>query len=310
MQNKLVVKDNALINASYYLSLVEQRLLLLGIVEARDNQSQNNEFTIHVNSYINAFGVDDSTAYLSIKDACKHLKKREFTFIRVVNGVAEKVESYWVQSVAYAENSSYVKIRFTDDVMPLITKLEKHFTSYQLEKVKDLTSIYSIRLYELLISWKQTKKVELSLADLRLKLGVDDDEYKTMCNFKARVLDLAVSQINEHTDITVKYEQVKTGRTIVGFKFSFKQKAKDKATAHQTQRDENNLDLFSIENMTDKQIEMFSKRLSELPELGNLAKRGDSVEQFAQMIANELRNPLLQVKYIDYLKKVGFKQVK
>ena len=254
MQNKLVVKDNALINASYYLSLVEQRLVLLGIVEARDNQSQNNEFTIHVNSYISAFGVDDSTAYLSIKDACKRLKKREFTFIRVVNGVAEKVESYWVQSVAYAENSSYVKIRFTDDVMPLITKLEKHFTSYQLEKVKDLTSIYAIRLYELLISWKQTRKVELSLADLRLKLGIELNEYKTMCNFKAKVLDLAVSQINEHTDITVKYEQVKTGRQITGFKFSFKQKAKDKATAQASQRDEKTGDLFSVNGMSDAQL--------------------------------------------------------
>lgn len=186
MQNKLVVKDNALINASYYLSLVEQRLVLLGIVEARDNQSQNNEFTIHVNSYISAFGVDDSTAYLSIKDACKRLKKREFTFIRVVNGVAEKVESYWVQSVAYAENSSYVKIRFTDDVMPLITKLEKHFTSYQLEKVKDLTSIYAIRLYELLISWKQTKKLELPLADLRLKLGLKATDIKQCVTLKLR----------------------------------------------------------------------------------------------------------------------------
>ena len=257
MQNKLIVKDNALINASYYLSLVEQRLLLLGIVEARDNQSQNNEFTIHVNSYINAFGVDDSTAYLSIKDACKHLKKREFTFIRVVNGVSEKVESYWVQSVAYAENSSYVKIRFTDDVMPLITKLEKHFTSYQLEKVKDLTSIYSIRLYELLISWKQTKKVELSLADLRLKLGVDDDEYKTMCNFKARVLDLAVSQINEHTDITVKYDQVKTGRQITGFKFSFRQKEKQ-SKAKELNRDNSTID-FLTENLTDKQLERIAR---------------------------------------------------
>ena len=306
MQNKLVVKDNALINASYYLSLVEQRLLLLGIVEARDNQSQNNEFTIHVNSYINAFGVDDSTAYLSIKDACKHLKKREFTFIRVVNGVSEKVESYWVQSVAYAENSSYVKIRFTDDVMPLITKLEKHFTTYQLEKVKDLTSIYSIRLYELLISWKQTKKVELSLVDLRLKLGVDDDEYKTMCNFKARVLDLAVSQINEHTDITVKYEQVKQGRTITSFKFSFKQKAK--ATAQQIKRDDTTGDLFSIDGMSDKQIQMFSKKLAELPELGSkYCPVGASAETFAQIIADELKNPLLQVKYIDYLKKLGFK---
>lgn len=305
MQNKLVVKDNSLINASYYLSLVEQRLILLGIVEARNNQSQDNEFIIHVNSYISTFGVDDSTAYLTIKEACKRLKKREFTFTRVVNGVAEKVESRWVQSVAYATNASYVKIEFTNAVMPLITKLEKHFTSYQLEQVKDLTSIYAIRLYELLISWKQTKKVELSLVDLRLKLGIEASEYKTMCNFKAKVLDLAVSQINEHTDITIKYEQMKQGRTIVGFNFSFKQKAK--ATANQIQRDDTTGDLFSIDGMSDKQIAVFSKKLAELPELGNLARRGDSVEQFADMIAHQLRNPSLQGKYIEHLKKVGFK---
>ena len=309
MKNNLVVKDNALVSASYYLSLAEQRLILLGIVEARNNQSQNNEFIINVNSYINAFGVDDSTAYLTIKEACKRLRGRYFTYQKLVNDNLEQTESNWVQSVSYAINSSYVKIKFTDDVMPLITNLERHFTSYQLEQVKDLTSIYSIRLYELLISWKKTKKVELSLADLRLKLGIEPNEYKAMNNFKAKVLDLAVSQINEHTDITVKYENIKSGRNITGFKFSFKQKP-SKATAHQTQRDENNLDLFSIENMTDKQIEMFSKRLSELPELGNLAKRGDSVEQFAQMIADELRNSSLQGKYIDHLKKVGFKNSK
>lgn len=127
-----------------------------------------------------------------------------------------------------------------------------------------------------------------------------------MCNFKAKVLDLAVSQINEHTDITVKYEQVKQGRTITGFKFSFKQKP-SKATAHQTQRDDKTGDLFSIENMSDKQIQMFSKKLAELPELGNLAPIGASVETFTQIIADELRNPLLQVKYIEHLKKVGFK---
>ena len=307
MQNKLVVKDNALINASYYLSLVEQRLLLLGIVEARDNQSQNNEFTIHVNSYINAFGVDDSTAYLSIKDACKHLKKREFTFIRVVNGVSEKVESYWVQSVAYAENSSYVKIRFTDDVMPLITKLEKHFTSYQLEKVKDLTSIYSIRLYELLISWKQTKKVELSLADLRLKLGVDDDEYKTMCNFKARVLDLAVSQINEHTDITAKYEQVKQGRTITGFKFSFKQKAK--ATDHQTQRDDTTGDLFSINNLSDAQLARIARNKQFMADYNHLispqSNANNDTNEWVKVMVTKMKKDIKQFSkkpLNDYLK--------
>ena len=306
MKNTLVVKDNALVSASYYLSLAEQRLILLGIIEARNNQSKDNEFIIHVNSYINAFGVDDSTAYLTIKEACKRLRGRYFTYDRLVNGSIEEVESNWIQSIAYATNSSYVKIKFTEAVMPLITNLEKHFTSYQIEQVKDLTSIYSIRLYELLISWKKTKKVELLLADLRLKLGIEPNEYKAMNNFKAKVLDLAVSQINQHTDITVKYEQVKQGRTITGFTFTFKQKP-SKATTHHKQRDENNLDLFSIENMTDKQIEVFSKKLAQLPELGNLAPIGASVEQFAQIIGDELRNPLLQVKYIDYLKQVGFK---
>ena len=306
MKNNLIVKDNALVSASYYLSLAEQRLILLGIVEARNNQSQDNEFIIHVNSYISAFGVDDSTAYLTIKEACKRLRGRYFTYERLVNGNLEQLESNWIQSIAYAVNSSYVKIKFTEAVMPLITNLEKHFTSYQLEQVKDLTSIYAIRLYELLISWKQTRKVELSLSDLRLKLGIENHEYKAMNNFKAKVLDLAVSQINEHTDITVKYEQVKQGRNITGFKFTFKQKAK--ATAHQTQRDEKTGELFSIENMSDKQIEVFSKKLAQLPELGSkYSPVGATTEQFAQMIADELRNPLRQVKYIEHLKKVGFK---
>lgn len=257
MKNNLVVKDNALVSASYYLSLAEQRLILLGIIEARNNQSQDNEFIIHVNSYINAFGVDDSTAYLTIKEACKRLRGRYFTYQRLVNDNLEQVESNWIQSIAYANNSSYVKIKFTKAVMPLITNLEKHFTSYQLEQVKDLTSIYAIRLYELLISWKQTKKVELSLTDLRLKLGIEASEYQKMVNFKARVLDLAVSQINEHTDITAKYEQVKTGRQITGFKFSFRQKEKQ-SKAKELNRDNTTID-FLTDNLTDKQLERIAR---------------------------------------------------
>src|SRR5690606_33149470 len=68
--------------------------------------------------------------------------------------------------------------------------------------------------------------------------------------FKRRVLDIAVDQINEFSDITVKYEQHKKGRSISGFSFSFKSK---KATIRsiETNRDPNTTDLFS--RMTDKQ---------------------------------------------------------
>ena len=51
-----------------------------------------------------------------------------------------------------------------------------------------------------------------------------DTEYKQMNDFKKRVLDPSINQINDKTDIKVKVEQHKTGRTISGFSFKFKQK--------------------------------------------------------------------------------------
>lgn len=254
-KNDLVVKDNALINASYYLSLTEQRLILLAIIQARaEKKTTGNEFKVKVSSYINAYGVADATAYEAIQKATETLRTRYFTFERVVDGEPERVVSNWVQSIAYAENSSYIKIKFTDDVMPLITKLEKHFTSYQLEQVKDLTSIYAIRLYELMMQWRSSGQTQqIPLDELRLKLGIEPNEYKQMVNFKTKVLDFAVSQINEHTDITAKYEQVKQGRTITGFTFTFKQKP-SKATAQQIKRDDTTGDLFSIDGLSDAQL--------------------------------------------------------
>ncbi|WP_418001197.1 hypothetical protein [Moraxella oculi] len=62
----------------------------------------------------------------------------------------------------------------------------------------------------------------LSADELRQRLGVVNGEYQKMELFKRRVLDFLVQQINQYTDIDVKYEQQKQGRKIVGFTFSFK----------------------------------------------------------------------------------------
>ena len=308
MKRELIVKDNALINASYSLELTEQRIILLAILKARENKTPHNqELIVTAQSYITAFNVHRNTAYKTLKTACDNLFDRRFSYQRYSDkGKVEQVKSRWVQSVVYAESDSYIKIKFADEVLPLITMLEKHFTSYELQQVASLKSVHAIRLYELLIQYRTVGKVEINISDLRLKLGINESEYPRMDNFKARVLDVGIQQINEHSDLTAKYEQVKTGRTITGFKFSFKQKP-SKATAQASQRDEKTGDLFSIENMSDKQIAVFSRKLAELPELGNFAPIGATVEQFAQMIATELRNSSLQGKYVEHLRKVGFK---
>ena len=258
MKKELIVKDNALINARYSLELTEQRIVLLAILKARENKTPHNqELIVTAQSYITAFNVHRNTAYKTLKTACDNLFTRQFTYQRYnSNGNIEQVRSRWVQSVIYAENESYIKIKFTDEILPLVTMLEKHFTSYELQQVANLKSVHSIRLYELLIQYRTVGKVEINLSDLRLKLGIADGKYPTMNNFKARVLDVGIQQINEHSDITAKYNQVKTGRQITGFTFTFtfKQKASKATTAHQTQRDDKTGDLFSIDNLSDAQL--------------------------------------------------------
>ena len=225
---ELVVKDNALINASYNLDLVEQRMILLAIIEARESGkgiNTNQPLTIKAASYEAHFGVQKNASYQALQAACESLFNRQFSYVEErPNGVAV-IRSRWVSQIAYIESAASVELILAAAVVPLITRLEKHFTSYELEQVKDLSTAYSVRLYEILIAWRSTSKTPvISLTEFRQQLGVLPEEYPRMFDFKKYVLDSALKQINAHTDIQVTYEQHKTGRRITGLSFTLKTK--------------------------------------------------------------------------------------
>ena len=231
--SELIVKDNALMNASYNLSLVEQRLILLAIIEARESGkgiNANNPLIVHAETYINQFGVHRNTAYQALKDACKDLFARQFSYQeKNTRGNTRHVTSRWVSQVAYNDKEAAIDLIFSPIVVPLITKLEEQFTKYDIEQISDLSSAYAVRLYELLICWRSTGKTPvIELDEFRKRIGVLDTEYKLMAQLKERVLNLAIQQINEHTDIIANYEQHKAGRVITGFSFTFTQKKQPK----------------------------------------------------------------------------------
>lgn len=224
--SQLVVKDNALMGASYNLSLVEQRLILLAIIEARRTNKgidANNPLVIRAEDYIAQFAVHRVTAYQALKDACNVLFNRYFSYQEVHNGKLKQVRSRWVSRIAYIDSSAEVELIFAPDVVPLVTELERRFSQYAIEQVSGLSSAYAVRLYELLITWRNTGVVpEIALKDLRAMLGVVDNEYKVIADFKKRVLDFAIKQINAYTDIEATYTQQKAGRVITGFSFKFR----------------------------------------------------------------------------------------
>ena len=101
----------------------------------------------------------------------------------------------------------------------------------------------------------------------------------------------------------MSYTQEKKGRVIHGFKFVIKQKPPQKAVKNE--RDLNTVDMFAT--MTDKQIAVFSRKLAQLPELGSNAPLGKTMDEFIQIIANDLKDEKKQAKYKPYLEKLGFK---
>ncbi|MGE6409740.1 replication initiation protein RepM, partial [Psychrobacter sp. NPDC078761] len=263
---------------------------------------------IHAHSYAEHFGVNKETAYTVMKDASKGLFDRYVTY-HDKNPKTGKDRSFhcrWVDKIGYEKDTGIVYLRFTHDVVPLITRLEQQFTSYDIEQISSLNSAYAIRLYELLIQWRSVGKTPLfDLQQFRQQLGVEPVQYKTMSNFKKYVLDFAVQQVNEHTDITVKYDQHKQGRVITGFTFSFKIKAKSKK-AVESKRDSDTPDMLTAIKMTDKQRGAFSSKLSQMSELSSYAKQGEDYKQFAERIETELLDEKKQIFYIPYLEKLGF----
>jgi plasmid replication initiation protein len=236
--NELVVKDNALIQASYLLDVVEQRLILLAIAEARETGmgiNQNSLLQVHASAYINCFEVDRSVAYRVLKEASKSLFNRYVTYHdkNPKNGRNRSFHCRWVDKIGYEDQSGLVYLRFTQEVVPLITRLEENFTKYEIKQISKLTSSYAIRLYELIIQWRTTQQTPIfELSTFRNQLGLEPNSYTRMSDFKRNILDFSVAQINEHTDITVKYDQHKAGRVITGFSFTFgfKKSAKPKST--------------------------------------------------------------------------------
>ena len=309
MKNGLVVKDNALINASYNLELTEQRLIMLAIINARElgqGITADSKLEIHASDYAKLFNVSADASYKALKEAVNNLFNRQFSYTAEYKrtGKIGIVRSRWVSRIFYVDDLALLELTFAPDVVPLITRLEEHFTKYEAKQVAHLTSKYATRLYEILISWREVGKTPIfELQQLRKKLGVEDDEYQRMHHFKSRVLETAITQINEHTDIKATYEQHKQGRTITGFSFKFKQKQQPKKV--DSKRDPNTPDFFI--KMTDAQRHLFANKMSEMPEMSKYSQGTESFQQFAIRIADMLLEPEKFRELYPILEKAGFK---
>lgn len=257
MATDLVVKSNRLNMALQNLTLAELRIVQLAIVDARETGTGLNTDTplrIDASRYAEAFGTTRQNGYILMKQAEETLFNRRFSFTDTDDNV---VKSRWIQQAKYLDSEGAIELVFTIAVVKGISRIdgaEEFFTQYLLKQTASLNSVYSVRLYELLVQWKTAGKTPLfELSVFREQMGLDEGEYSAINNFKRRVLDVAVNEINDKTDLTVAYTQEKKGRLVAGFKFTVKVKDKPKADTPKM-RDVDTGDMFTIDGLTDAQL--------------------------------------------------------
>ncbi|MDY7117888.1 replication initiation protein [Halomonas sp. SSL-5] len=231
MKNALVYKANALVEASYRLSLYEQRIILACIAQVRrdDTLTDQQLYTVSARQIADMAGISVDRAYQHLKAASERLFDRRVTLHEAPNGQGgSRVRlTRWVQTVEYRDTEGAIALRFGTDMVPYLSQLTEQFTRYALADVAKMSSAHAIRLYELLAQWRGTGEREVSIEWLREALQLED-RYDNIRDLKRRVIEPAVEQINEHSPLWVKWSQRKTGRRVSHLGFTFGEKTSKK----------------------------------------------------------------------------------
>ena len=216
-----VVKANELIQKSRFnLTLQQQKVVLYLISRIKPTDEDFQEYEFSISDFCRVCGISETSGknYQALKNAIKEIADKSLWID------CDKGETLirWIEKPYINKQSGTVRIRLDADMKPYLLQLKKNFTEYELIWTLNFKSKYTIRLYELIKSIHyremETYEREFSLTDLRKLL--DAEKYDTYQNFKARVLNPAVNEINSASDKVVSYTPIKNGKSVVSIRFA------------------------------------------------------------------------------------------
>jgi len=218
-KKRLVVKSNVLIESKYKLTTREQKIILYLISQIRKDDKEFQTYKLSIKNFSKMLGLRGMPKYDEIKEITRDLMGK---VVEIKDG--NKIHQVsWLSYVVYNKDEGTIDLRFDPFLKPFLLHLKKEFTSYQLKNVVALKGSYSIRLYELLKQYENLKERTFAVDELRSLLGVGKS-YKTYGNLKLRVLKPAKKELQEKTDISFNFEEIKKGRKVTKVRFLIFQK--------------------------------------------------------------------------------------
>lgn len=217
VKNEVIVQHNNLVEARYRLSLQEKRVILWLISQIKPEDEAFKIHTMNVQEFCRLIGVKSNNMYREIEKVTMRLVQRGLSIRNLAEDSLTQVS--WLSSAKYSYNEGFVELCFDPHMQPFLINLNEQFTKISLIDIMMLHSIYSIRLYEMLKQYEPVNKREISVLDLREYCGISKEKYKKYNDFKRKVIEIALKEINKKTDITFDFDEIKQSRKIVSILF-------------------------------------------------------------------------------------------
>lgn len=221
-QKELTVykRDDMIQKSRLDLTLREQRLVLYAISKIKQGDTVDTLYELNIREIYNIVGAKDES-YTRIKKIAQSLSDKSWWVI-----LDDNSESLvrWFSVFRIVPDTDTIRLKFHEDVMPFLFELlkqHKYYTSYGLSDVLPMRRQSSPRLYEILKSYSKNNS-EWYFDLERIKYLLNCQHYDRWVDLKRRVIDPAMQEINELTNMIVNYAPVTKGRKVIGVKFFMK----------------------------------------------------------------------------------------
>jgi plasmid replication initiation protein len=226
ISNLKVAKSNELIQSAHRMTRNQMILFAIAVSHIDSTKEKHpNKVTVMKEDILKIFDLKGEDKWTRLKTECKKLQSRSQVELINENG---DIDWYMViPHVTWHRKYDYVTFNFHSDLMPHLTDLKKYFTQYPIMTISQFKSLYSMRIYEYLKMLKYdsvqgNRFQEWTIGLDKLKSLLDcSDQYADFRNFDKKVLKVAEREINEHSELFVKYEKIRRGRSIRAIKFIF-----------------------------------------------------------------------------------------